>query len=145
MTETCALSTDPAKIRVPRKDSIHRPLRRHLHGDSPYRFTHPQARVGKPLLVRRRYFDKRSALSTGGQRLQRQHPAHPWHALPRRQSQTLEHTGTRSKEISSVMNIVLQIACFLGFYLVLHYPITDAILRKRLAVTCLVAGLALAF
>ncbi|CAM3275715.1 hypothetical protein PSFL6913_26355 [Pseudomonas fluorescens] len=43
------------------------------------------------------------------------------------------------------MNTVLQIACFLGFYLVLHYPITDAILRKRLAVTCLVAGLALAF
>lgn len=43
------------------------------------------------------------------------------------------------------MNIVLQIACFFGFYLVLHYQITDAILRKRLAVTCLVTGLALTF
>ncbi|ANF83714.1 Putative membrane protein [Pseudomonas antarctica] len=43
------------------------------------------------------------------------------------------------------MNIVLQIACFFGFYLVLHYQITDAILRKRLAVTCLITGLALTF
>lgn len=43
------------------------------------------------------------------------------------------------------MNIVLQLACFFGFYLLLHYQITDSILRKRLAVTCLVTGLALTF
>ena len=43
------------------------------------------------------------------------------------------------------MNIVLQIACFYGFYLVLHYQITDPILRKRLAITCLAIGLTLTF
>ena len=43
------------------------------------------------------------------------------------------------------MNIVLQIACFFGFYLVLHYQITDPILRKRLAITCLAIGLTLTF
>ena len=66
MTETGDLSTVPAKTREYRKDSIHRPLRRHLHGDSPYRFTHPQARFDKPLLAGSWYFGKRSALSTGG-------------------------------------------------------------------------------
>ncbi len=43
------------------------------------------------------------------------------------------------------MNIVLQIACFFGFYLVLHYQITDPILRKRLAITYLAIGLTLTF
>ena len=43
------------------------------------------------------------------------------------------------------MNIYLQTATFLGFYLLLHYQITDPTLRKRFALTFLAAGITLTF
>lgn len=43
------------------------------------------------------------------------------------------------------MNVYLQTAIFLGFYLLLHYQITDPTLRKRFAITFLAAGLTLMF
>ena len=43
------------------------------------------------------------------------------------------------------MALYLQFASFLIIYWVLHYHITDPLLRKRFAVTCLITGLILTF
>ena len=43
------------------------------------------------------------------------------------------------------MNLYLQLACFLGLYLLLHYQITDCTLRKRFALTFLATGFTLTF
>lgn len=43
------------------------------------------------------------------------------------------------------MNLYLQLVCFIGLYLLLHYQITDCTLRKRFAVTFIITGLVLLF
>nr|WP_262416777.1 DUF1493 family protein [Pseudomonas sp. P867] len=43
------------------------------------------------------------------------------------------------------MNLYLQLVCFIGLYLLLHYQITDCSLRKRFAVTFIITGLVLLF
>ncbi len=43
------------------------------------------------------------------------------------------------------MNFCLQLVCFLGIYLLLHYQIIDCTLRKRFALTFLATGLTLTF
>ncbi len=43
------------------------------------------------------------------------------------------------------MNFCLQLVCFLGFYLLLHYQITDCTLRKRFALIFIATGLTLPF
>jgi hypothetical protein len=43
------------------------------------------------------------------------------------------------------MNFCLQLVCFLGFYLLLHYQITDRTLRKRFALIFIATGLTLTF